>query len=60
MLSSPPIKLVIFAAVSKIVMMGLGQKEDIQNIYIDHLKFITQHEQEDMVAKKIRYSKEKD
>lgn len=46
--------------VSKVIMMGLGQNEEIQNIYIDHLKFITHHEQEDMAAKKVRYSKEKD
>lgn len=46
--------------VSKVIMMGLGQNEEIQNIYVDHLKFITHHEQEDMAAKKVRYSKEKD
>lgn len=46
--------------VSKIVMMGLGQNEDIQDIYVDHIKFITQHKPEDIAAKKVQYSKDKD
>lgn len=46
--------------VSKIIMMGLGQNEDIQNIYVDHIKFITYHKPEDIAAKKVQYSKDKD
>lgn len=46
--------------VSKIIMMGLGQNEDIQDIYVDHIKFITQHKPEDIAAKKVQYSKDKD
>lgn len=46
--------------VSKVIMMGLGQNEDIQNIYVDHIKFMTHHEPEDMAAKKVQYSKDKD
>lgn len=46
--------------VSKIIMMGLGQNEAIQDIYVDHLKFITHHVEEDMAAKKVQYSNEKD
>lgn len=46
--------------VSQIIMMGLGQNEDIQNIYVDHIKFITQNKPEDIAAKKVQYSKDKD
>ena len=46
--------------VSKVIMMGLGQNEDIQNIYVDHIKFMTHHKSEDMAAKKVQYSKDKD
>lgn len=46
--------------VSKIIMMGLGQNEDIQNIYVDHIKFITHHKPKDIAAKKVQYSKDKD
>lgn len=46
--------------VSKVILMGLGQNEDIQNIYVDHLKFITHHVEEDLAAKKVQYSNDKD
>lgn len=46
--------------VSKVILMGLGQNEDIQNIYVDHIKFITHHKLEDIASKKVQYSKEKD
>lgn len=46
--------------VSKVILMGLGQNEDIQNIYVDHLKFAIHHEEEDIAAKKVQYSNEKD
>lgn len=46
--------------VSKVILMGLGQNEDIQDIYVDHLKFATQHVEEDMAAKKVQYSNDKD
>lgn len=46
--------------VSKVILMGLGQNEDIQNIYVDHIKFITHHKSEDIASKKVQYSKEKD
>lgn len=46
--------------VSKVILMGLGQNEDIQNIYVDHIKFITHHKPEDIASKKVQYSKEKD
>ncbi len=46
--------------VSKVILMGLGQNEAIQNIYVDHIKFMTQHEPVDMAAKKVQYSNEKD
>lgn len=46
--------------VSKVMLMGLGQNEDIQDIYVDHLKFVSHHEKEDMAAKKVQYSNDKD
>lgn len=46
--------------VSKVILIGLGQNEDIQNIYVDHIKFITHHKPEDIASKKVQYSKEKD
>lgn len=46
--------------VSKIILEGLGQNPDIQNIYIDHAKFATYHKPEDMQAKKVQYANEKD
>ena len=46
--------------VSKIILEGLGQNPDIQNIYIDHAKFAAQHKPEDMQAKKVQYANDKD
>lgn len=45
--------------ISKIVMMGLGENEDIQDIYLEHIKFISKHRPEDIAAKKIEYSRAK-
>lgn len=46
--------------VSKVILMGLGQNEKVQDQYVDHIKFMTHHVEEDMAAKKVQYSNEKD
>lgn len=46
--------------VSKVIIAGLGQNEDIQDIYVKHLDFTSQHKPVDMAAKKVQYSNEKD
>lgn len=46
--------------VSKVIIAGLGQNEDIQDIYLKHIDFITHHKAVDMAAKKVHYSTEKD
>lgn len=46
--------------VSKVIIAGLGQNDDIQNIYVKHLNFASEHKPEDMAAKKVQYSNEKD
>ena len=45
--------------VSKVILMGLGQNEDIQNIYVEHIKFITHKKPEYIDSKKVKYYKEK-
>ena len=46
--------------VSKVIIAGLGQNEDIQNIYTKHIDFMIHHKPVDMAAKKVHYSTEKD
>ncbi|WP_410208899.1 sirohydrochlorin cobaltochelatase [Fusobacterium sp.] len=46
--------------VSKVIIAGLGQNEDIQEIYTDHIDFMIHHKPVDMAAKKVHYSNEKD
>lgn len=46
--------------VSKIILEGLGQNKDIQNIFIEHAKFAANHKPEDMQAKKVQYANEQD
>ena len=41
-----------------VVMEGLGQNPDIQQIYIDHLKFALHHKAIDIMTKKAKYNKE--
>lgn len=46
--------------VSKVILEGLGQNPAIQNLYIKHAEFASYHKPEDMQAKKVQYSNEKD
>lgn len=46
--------------VSKVILEGLGQNPKIQDIYVKHIEFAMEHKPEDMSAKKVKYSNEKD
>ena len=39
---------------------GLGEVPEIQDIYIDHVRFLTTHRQRSVMEKKNMYSKQKD
>lgn len=46
--------------VDQVKVMGLGQNADIQDMYLEHINFATQHKPEDMAAMKAKYATEKD
>lgn len=43
-----------------LILKGLGENPAVQNIFIQHAKFASTHQREDIIAKKIKYEKTDD